>query len=35
MKGLKKVFLWKTQVTKKGVGQFAAQYPNIEVMVGY
>ena len=35
MKGLKKVFLWKTQVTKKGVAQFAAQYPNIEVMVGY
>ena len=35
MKGLKKLFLWKTRVTKKGVAKFAAQYPNIEVMVGY
>jgi hypothetical protein len=35
MKGLKKLFLWKTRVTKKGVAKFSAQYPNIEVMVGY
>ena len=35
MKGLKKLFLWKTRVTKKEVAKFAAQYPNIEVMVGY
>ena len=35
MKGLKKLFLWKTRVTKKGVAKFAAQYPNVEVMVGY
>ena len=34
MKGLKKLFLWNTQVTEKGIVTFQAQHPDVEVIAG-
>ena len=34
MEGLKKLFLWNTQVTQKGIAAFEAQHPDVEVIAG-
>ena len=34
MTGLKKLFLWNTKVTQKGIVTFQAQHPDVEVNAG-